>query len=286
MKKDITQKRLKELLHYNPETGALTWKQYRNHLARAGSLAGCFDSKGYIVIRVEGKIYFAHRLAWLYMKGTMSKGKRIIHKDLDNANNKWGNLKLFKSVTGLRGSITQARLKELIHYDPDTGVFTSRFTRGSMSKAGTVTGSINDQGYILIGVDGTQYRAHRLAWLYMKGYFPKGIEIDHKKYSNPDNRRDNRWCNLRLASHQCNIRNTGNPKDNTSGVKGVYWDKSRNKWAPKIGVDGIMRNLGRYTDFDEAVCARLAAEQCVTWSGCDSSSPAYKYVKERIQHAK
>lgn len=169
--------------------------------------------------------------------------------------------------------ITQKRLKELLHYDPKTGIFTRRISRGP-AKAGDQAGWINSRGYRCIEIDWKSYNASRLAWLYMEGYFPEH-DIDHINRV----RDDDRWCNLRHVSRQCNVRNCGNPCDNTSGVKGVYWFRRDKKWQARIAVNNKEHHLGLYNDFDNAVCARLAAEQCLGWQGCDSSSPAYRHVQ-------
>jgi hypothetical protein len=178
----------------------------------------------------------------------------------------------------LRETITQERLKEVLYYNPQTGSFKWAKTRRGV-RVGQDAGRISRLGYHQISIDRRSYLAHRLAWLYMEGFFPTNIEIDHID-QNPSN---NKWNNLRLVSRSCNARNCGNGKRNKSGVKGVVWDKSRQKWEAKIGANGRSNGLGRYTSFDNAVCARLAAEQCLGWHGCNSNSPAYKYVKNEIQ---
>ncbi|MDP8268323.1 MAG: AP2/ERF family transcription factor, partial [Candidatus Tenebribacter davisii] len=68
-----------------------------------------------------------------------------------------------------------------------------------------------------------------------------------------------------------------------SGIKGVSWYKNRNRWVANIFISGKRLDLRFCKTFDEAVCYRLTAEQCVNWEGCDSNSPAYLYVKENIQ---
>jgi hypothetical protein len=134
-------------------------------------------------------------------------------------------------------------------------------------------------GYIQIRIDKKLYYAHRLAWLYVYGYFPENNidHIDHKGYHN--------WIgNLREVSTQCNARNTGNFKHNSSGVKGVTWYPWVKKWAARIKINGKIRHLGLYEDFTEAVCTRLAAEQCLNWQKCDSTSPAYQYVRKQLNY--
>lgn len=94
---------------------------------------------------------------------------------------------------------------------------------------------------------------------------------------------NNRIENLREVSNSCNMRNTGNPSTNTSGVKGVCWNKSKNKWRAEIKINSRMTHLGYFTDFTEAVAHRLAAEQCLNWECCDGCSPAYQFMKEHIR---
>jgi hypothetical protein len=170
--------------------------------------------------------------------------------------------------------LTQARLREVLDYDSETGVFTFRIDRGLCGKRGGVVGAKNSCGYLMICIDGIQLAAHRLAWLYTYGYIPEN-EIDHINRTKTDNRIEN----LREVSRSCNIRNRVNSKNNTSGIKGVSWAKERQQWIVRIMVNCREINIGRFDDFSEAACARLAAEQCVDWSGCDSSSSAYKYVR-------
>jgi len=190
-------------------------------------------------------------------------------------------LLLMDLVRGLimKSELTQARLKELLNYNPETGIFTRR-----IGVCNQITGDVAGWeeapgGYIQIGINYKTFKAHRLAWLYMKGYLPKNIDVEHI-----DRIKDNnRWENLRLASRMCNMRNTSNRSTNTSGVKGVSWNKLNKKWVAQITVNKINKGLGLYQDFDSAVCARLAGEQCLNWSHCDSNSPAYRYVKNNIQ---
>lgn len=177
------------------------------------------------------------------------------------------------------GKLTQKRLREVLDYDPKTGIFIRRCTVNYNAVKGSSAGWINSHRYIHITIDKKPYKAHRLAWLYMYGYLPEH-GIDHR-----DRIKHHNWIdNLREVSQSCNIINTGNRKDNKSGVKGVCWDSDQKKWKAQIKGNGKSRNLGRYKDFSEAVCHRLSAEQCLDWEGCDSSSPAYKYVQKNISN--
>ena len=122
------------------------------------------------------------------------------------------------------------------------------------------------------------YLAHRIIWLGSYGYFPEN-EIDHINGI----RNDNRLCNLREVSRQCNQRNKNIGIKKISGVKGVCWDKSKNKsknkWKVQIRINNKTYNIGHFINFDEAVCHRLAVEQCLNWNKCENNSSAYQYVK-------
>ena len=152
-------------------------------------------------------------------------------------------------------SITADELRSILHYDPLTGVFTHRKSAGGRL-AGSVAGSVDVEGYIHIGVLKRHYRAHRLAWLYTYGTWPKN-QIDHINRS----RADNRICNLRDVTHQQNVQNAGNFRNNTSGRKGVYWCSSDKHWRARFLLGDKFLSLGCFKTFDEAVAARVAAEK-------------------------
>ena len=173
--------------------------------------------------------------------------------------------------------LTQNQLKQTMHYDPLTGVFTRKVTLCSRAIAGSVAGCLNKLGYTVIRISGNLYQAHRLAWLYVYGYFPEH-DIDHKDRNKSNNKIDN----LRHATRQCNLRNTGLQANNTSGIKGACWDKQQDKWRAQIMVNNKNHYLGLFSDFTEAVCTCLAVEQCLNWPSCDSNSPANQYVKDLL----
>jgi len=168
--------------------------------------------------------------------------------------------------------LTQRKIKQLISYDRLTGIVRNR-------KTNQVVGGQSGRKYPQIIINGKHYLLHRLIWLYVYGSFPKK-NIDHIN-RDPS---DNRLSNLRNVSQICNMRNVANFKHGTSGVKGVNFHKPRNKWRAVMVINQVKKSLGYYQTFDNAVCARLAGEQCVDWSGCDSNSPAFQYVKENIQN--
>ena len=173
--------------------------------------------------------------------------------------------------------VTYDELHRQLAYDPLTGLFYWKVSNSNRGRIGNIAGSLNTDGYIRIGINHRRYLAHRLAWFYVHGYYPEN-RIDHK-----DQIRHHNWIkNLREASQSCNIINTGNLKNNTSGIKGVGWHKQNSVWQVNIKVNQKRKNLGYYKNFDNAVCARLAGEQCLEWEKCNSNSSAYKYVQENI----
>lgn len=168
-------------------------------------------------------------------------------------------------------------MKSILDYDPISGLFTWKVSPTASVNIGDIAGSINGKGYIVIRINNNGYLAHRLAWFYVHGYFPE-YEVDH----NNRIKHDNRLENLKEATRSCNQRNIGLASNNKSGVKGVSFDKRAHQWRSDIVVNTKLHYLGRYNDFNDAVCARLAAEQCLDWPGCDSNSPAFQYVKKNI----
>jgi len=150
--------------------------------------------------------------------------------------------------------INQKRLKELLHYNRYTGVFTWLVNSGP-AKSGSISGSEDSGGYLQIGVDGNRYRAHRLAFLYTTGMWPDG-EVDHVNH----NKSDNRISNLRITSHKENGKNQKRPFDNKSGHIGVSWVTRNEKWLSQIRVNNKAIHLGYYDNIDFAVAARIQAE--------------------------
>ena len=143
--------------------------------------------------------------------------------------------------------LTQERLKEVLHYDDESGIFTWLSCTSGRVKASEVAGSLNTNGYIVIKINSVQHKAHRLAYLYCVGIWPSG-QIDHID----GNRTNNSIMNLREITGYENSRNSKINSNNTSGVKGVSWHKVKCRWEVRIRVDGINIHLGFYNTVEEA----------------------------------
>lgn len=119
-------------------------------------------------------------------------------------------------------TLTAERLRELLHYDPRTGAFTWKVSRGK-GKAGSVAGRLDKRhGYWKVGVDGTEYRASRLAWFYVHGTWPEG-EIDHRDR----NELNDTIANLRDVTHLVNAQNVGGKNTRKGKWPGVCFHKGR-----------------------------------------------------------
>ena len=149
--------------------------------------------------------------------------------------------------------LTHERLRELLAYDPDTGVFTwlqSKGTRVAGKPAGYVCG---DKG-IYITIDKKGYRAHRLAWFYMTQKWPAD-QVDHIDR----NQNNNAWANLREATAAQNSQNTSRSYRSVSGVKGVIWDKQEHMWKAMITCNKVVHVLGHFADVPSAAQAVASA---------------------------
>jgi HNH endonuclease/AP2 domain len=151
--------------------------------------------------------------------------------------------------------LTQKSLKGIINYNPDTGIFTRIKTTRNV-KSGDVAGHLTIHGYIAICVGGRKYSAHRLAWLYMTGEWPKD-QIDHINCV----RNDNRFVNLREATNSANQQNIKNPRsDNKSGLLGAFFDPKSNKYTSRIKINKKRFYIGTFNTANEAHQAYLNAK--------------------------
>lgn len=157
--------------------------------------------------------------------------------------------------------LTQARLKELVHYEPETGVFTHRVSRQGC-RAGDAAGCVDPAGYWVIKLDQQRYYAQRLACLYMTGWWPAD-EIDHKDRA----RANNAWANLRPATDKQQAENRNLYTTSTSGFRGVVWREKKQKYEARIRNNGANHYLGLHSTIIDAVAARLSAERALYTHG-------------------
>lgn len=157
-----------------------------------------------------------------------------------------------------KGPLTTERLRELLHYNPETGVFTRKVSTSPIASAGMVAGSRNKRHrHIFIYVDSKRYSAHRLAWLYMTGAWPKQ-KIDH---INGDGF-DNSFTNLRDVPQLTNTENQrSGDRSGSSKYLGVCWDKNRKLWLSQIKASGKNFYLGHYAVEEDAHRTYVAAKR-------------------------
>lgn len=141
------------------------------------------------------------------------------------------------------GVLTHAKLKELLHYDPDTGHFTRLVGKNKGERAGYQ----NINGYVYVYVEGQEYGAHRLAWYYTHGSWPSG-DIDHKDRDKTNNKLEN----LRDVDRATNLFNRGLQKNNKTGVRNVHYDERREKWIVYRSESDKRIYVGAYDTLEEA----------------------------------
>ncbi len=169
--------------------------------------------------------------------------------------------------------LTQARLKELLHYNPLTGIFTRCSYVNGAGRVGTAVGAPDTKGYLRVMLDGTSYLLHRLAVLYVEGYTPE-YQVDHKDGIVTANK----WTNLRHVSGTCNQQNCQLGKNNISGFIGV-WQTGKTSWASAITVKGKQTYLGSYTDVISAALARCYYESCCPDWTCNHQAHNFTKLK-------
>ncbi len=154
--------------------------------------------------------------------------------------------------------ISVGELRRIFRYSRSTGILRWRIKHSRKTVVGGIAGCTAPSGYVLVGVNRTDYRAHRIAWAMVYGKWPDD-ELDHKNRI----RNDNRISNLRLATRSLQAANLPRNPNNTSGYRGVSYvptqnyNKTRRKkpWIALINFQGRRRGLGFYRTAKEAAAA-------------------------------
>lgn len=159
------------------------------------------------------------------------------------------------AVHRYQSRITPQRLREVLHYEPSTGVFTWLERLSPTGQVGAVAGSEHN-GYVRIGLLGCRVMAHVLAWCHVTGAWPDG-EVDHRD----TDRANNRWINLRLADDATNAQNQRRAhSNNTVGHLGVR--RNGNGFQARISLKGERRRcLGTRGTAEEAFALYVEAKR-------------------------
>lgn len=144
--------------------------------------------------------------------------------------------------------VPHARLLEIMHYDPATGVFTWKISPRANVSVGDIAGGVDAaDGYRRIDIDFVRYRANQLAWFYVTGEWAAEL-VDHRNLV----RDDNPWLNLREATCSQNRANSRADRDNQSGLKGAYFRKESGRYRSILVKNGVRHHLGHFDTAEEA----------------------------------
>ena len=191
--------RLKEFLHFEPETGIFFNKKTTGK-AKEGTRSGSLRSNGGRDINVLGKTFTEFQLVWYFTTGEFPETP-IMPINGDPSDSRFENLMKSEPIKLKGETITQEELKHYFTLDEDTFRFSRRVTVGpsKRKKAGSLTGSVGGTGYRRTTIAGKVYSDHHLIWLWYHGKLPTN-QIDHLNH----NRLDNRLENLREVTHADN----------------------------------------------------------------------------------
>jgi hypothetical protein len=154
----------------------------------------------------------------------------------------------------MTNTLTHQRLHYLLSYDRKSGKFRWKIAENYYIKVGDIAGSVHPKGYRTITIDGIGFRAHRLAWFWMLGFWPTD-EIDHDDLDKDNNA----WVNLREATRYENLANQRVRKNSTTGVKGVHFHLKTGKYMARIGINGERKFLGEFDLLKDATEAYATA---------------------------
>lgn len=128
-----------------------------------------------------------------------------------------------------------------------------KYAEWNARHAGTDAGCIafKGMGYFLVGINKIKYRAHRIVFALATGIDSGSMSLDHIDGDGTNNNPEN----LRLVTHKENGWNRGASRSNSSGKKGVYWDKQSKKWRAQITICSNRKKLGLFNSIDDAAAA-------------------------------
>lgn len=256
MKNRLDMATVRALFSHDEESGQIV-RSVTRHAARAGEVIGKKQ------VEVDGKSYSTRVIAWMLLHGE-APDRTVLHLDGDTSNFHRNNLMLAHRADGEAGLLDlMPDVMRLLSYCPESGVF--RWTSHYGGHApGDVAGWDHSSGYLVVSVFSVKAYAHRLAFAFQTGAFPKGV-VDH---INGD-RKDNRIANLRDVSQRVNTENRVSPTNpnSASGLLGVHWNSKKGKWSAQIKSFGRKKHLGFFDDKQEAHRVYIESKR-VLHEGC------------------
>lgn len=259
----ITLERAKQMLHYDRQTGHVYWISKPGQVVSVGNRVGWQKTNGAISAMLDGHTYALHNLVWLLETGAFPE-KTLLHLDGDKSNNRFENLATRPAIAGESDIEKKFHLvQRFLSYDIESGFFTWK-TNFMGNKSGDQAGYIASHGYRVIGIFGAKIYAHRLAFMFATGSFPR-LNVDHID----GNRLNNRWSNLRDVDQSTNAQNKRaiQPSNKSSGLLGVYFHKQSSKYCATIKILGKKQHLGLFDTAELAHQAYLASKRSLH-KGC------------------
>jgi len=258
MKEEPDSLRLRELLSYDPATGLLRWKLNAGSRAASGQVAGTRATRGHLVVRVDGHLLLAHRVAWSIHYGVAPAGL-LRHGNKNKADNRIENLSI-DSKTGLHAHtrsvpVSPENVAEIFDYR-DGKLYWKSSLSGKSRIEGREAGGLNADGYVKVEVGGKAIGVHRIVWLMHNGRWPAG-EIDHRNGV----RNDNRIANLRDVVHETNTQNRRTATSGSrTGLLGVTAQKN-GQFRARIRAHGRLQSIGLFDSAEAAHAAYIEAKR-------------------------